>query len=506
MRLNSGEVFAGYTIQRLLGSGGMGEVYLAQHPRLPRLDALKILPANLTGDSAFRQRFLREADLAATLWHPHIVGVHDRGEHGGQLWISMDFVDGTDAAKLLGGTERPGLSLDLVLDIADAVSDALDLAHQRGLLHRDVKPSNILLTTPTSIRQRILLADFGIARHTNDTHGLTETNMTVGTLSFAAPEQLLGQALSGAADQYALAASVYTLLCGSPPFADSNPAVVISKHLSTPAPPLSATRADLAALDAVITRAMAKQPADRFSRCVDFSNALRAAAQPPASGPIPPPGPAGPLAHTQLAPASPAAAPTVAAVAVTDDAPTQLRSAPEAADPPEFDNASGSRRTRLRAVLGPVLLGLLVLIACAVAVAGSNVNRDREQAVPEWQPFIDTAKQTAVNLTSIDYRTVDSDVQRIIDTSTGGFLDDFNQRAKSFADTVRQVQSVATGTADEAALESIKGDTATVIVAVTVTTTVKAESQPQEPKNWRMRIEVQRDSATYKASGLEFVP
>src|SRR5882757_2288598 len=101
MALNAGEVFAGYTIVRFLGSGGMGEVYLVQHPRLPRLDALKILPANATDDAGYRERFNREADLAATLWHPHIVGVHDRGEYEGQLWISMDFVEGTDAAKLL---------------------------------------------------------------------------------------------------------------------------------------------------------------------------------------------------------------------------------------------------------------------------------------------------------------------------------------------------------------------------------------------------------------------
>ena len=99
--LSAGEVFAGYTIQRRLGSGGMGEVYLAKHPRLPRFDALKILPTALTADREFRDRFNREADLAASLWHPHIVGVHDRGEYEGQLWISMDFVDGTDAARLL---------------------------------------------------------------------------------------------------------------------------------------------------------------------------------------------------------------------------------------------------------------------------------------------------------------------------------------------------------------------------------------------------------------------
>ena len=164
MPLADGETFAGYTIVRLLGSGGMGEVYLAQHPRLPRHDALKVLPASVSADNEYRQRFNREADIAATLWHPHIVGVHDRGEFEGQLWISMDYVDGTDAARLLRERYPNGMPTAEVADIVTAVAEALDYAHERGLLHRDVKPANILLSHPGSGDQRILLADFGIAR------------------------------------------------------------------------------------------------------------------------------------------------------------------------------------------------------------------------------------------------------------------------------------------------------------------------------------------------------
>ncbi len=240
MPLADGATFAGYTIVRLLGSGGMGEVYLAQHPRLPRRDALKVLPASVSADGEYRERFNREADIAATLWQPHIVGVHDRGEYDGQLWISMDYVEGTDAARLLRERYPNGMPKSEVAKVIAAVAEALDYAHERNLLHRDVKPANILLANPESSDERILLADFGIARWADDVSGLTATNMTVGTVSYAAPEQLMGQQLDGRADQYALAATAFHLLTGSPPFQHSNPAVVISQHLSAPPPAVGA--------------------------------------------------------------------------------------------------------------------------------------------------------------------------------------------------------------------------------------------------------------------------
>ena len=210
MPLAAGQTFAGYTIVRLLGSGGMGEVYLAEHPRLPRRDALKVLPADVCADDEYRQRFNREADIVATLWHPHIVGVHDRGDVDGQIWISMDYVDGTDAGDLLRDRYNKGMPKEEVLAIVAAVGEALDYAHQQGLLHRDVKPPNILLTDPAAGEQRILLGDFGIARRVDDTSNLTATNMTVGTVFYAAPEQLMGEELDGRADQYALAATAFT--------------------------------------------------------------------------------------------------------------------------------------------------------------------------------------------------------------------------------------------------------------------------------------------------------
>ena len=279
MPMGVGSTFADYTIVRRLGAGGMGEVYLARHPRLPRSDALKLLSGNISSDPSFRERFLREADLASTLWHPHIVGVHDRGEHDGQLWISMDFVDGQDAGSLSADRYPGGMPPDLVVAIVTAVASALDYAHEQGLLHRDVKPANILLANvEQSTSRRILLTDFGIARTVDDHVGLTATNMTVGTIDYTSPEQLMGDALDGRADQYSLAATAFHLLAGAPPFRHTNAAVVIGRHLNTPPPALSDGRPELAALDAPLTAALAKDPGERFASCSDFARALADAA------------------------------------------------------------------------------------------------------------------------------------------------------------------------------------------------------------------------------------
>jgi serine/threonine-protein kinase len=272
MPLVEGEVFAGYTILRPLGAGGMGEVYLVQHPRLPRREALKVLPGELTSDHEYRERFDREAAIVAALWHPNIVALHDRGEFEGQLWISMDFVDGTDAARLL--RDQPnGLPPDEVVRIVTCVADALDYAHDNHMSHRDVKPSNILIAQ-SNTGTRALLADFGIARREDDPGNLTATNMTVGTVLYAAPEQLLGEPLDGRADQYALAATAFHLLTGSPPFQHSNPNVVISSHLSKPPPAIDDLAPELSALGPVFAKALAKRREERFDRCLDFAHAL----------------------------------------------------------------------------------------------------------------------------------------------------------------------------------------------------------------------------------------
>ena len=272
MTLRAGEVFAGYTVVGQLGGGGMGEVYLAQHPRLPRQDALKILRADISADEGFRQRFIREANSVAALSHPNIVTVFDRGEFNGKLWIATEYVNGTDAAQLLRDRYPAGMPAVEAASIAAAIGDALDYAHERGLLHRDVKPANILLSEPDRTgRRRVFLADFGIARPMGDPSGLTATNFTVGTVSYAAPEQLMGADIDGRADQYALAATVFHLLAGKPPFEDSNPIAVISKHLTLPPPQLGALRPDLSGLDHILANAMAKDPNQRYPHCAEFT-------------------------------------------------------------------------------------------------------------------------------------------------------------------------------------------------------------------------------------------
>lgn len=324
MTLGEGQTFAGYTVVRKLGAGGMGQVYLAQHPRLPRRDALKLLASDVSADPSFRERFLREADLASTLWHPHIVGVHDRGEHEGQLWISMDFVDGEDADGLLTSRFSTGMPVELVAAIVIAVASALDYAHKQGLLHRDVKPANILITDVSDPTQRrILLTDFGIARTLDDNSGLTGTNMTIGTVAYASPEQLMGETLDGRADQYSLAATAYHLLTGGPPFGRSNPAAVIGRHLNTEPPNLADAAPELIPLGSPLAMAMAKDPNSRFATCSEFAQVFAAAASgrapapPPDSGTevMPPPT----VSHqTAIAPpvVAAASAPTMAAPSV----------------------------------------------------------------------------------------------------------------------------------------------------------------------------------------------
>jgi serine/threonine-protein kinase len=241
---------------------------------LPRSDALKVLPAHLTTDDNFRRRFNREAEVAAKLWHPHIVGIHDRGEYEGQLWISMDYVEGSDAAHLQASQFPSGMPAETALPIITAVAGALDYAHEQGLLHRDVKPANILISKPGTDSQRILLSDFGIARPMDEVSGLTATNVAVGTISYMPPEQLMGQKVDGRADQYALACTAFHLLLGAPPFKGTSPTAVIGQHLTEPPPQFRTQRPDLAGLDPTFQIALAKRPEDRFPRCSDFAQAV----------------------------------------------------------------------------------------------------------------------------------------------------------------------------------------------------------------------------------------
>lgn len=270
-----GEVFAGFTIEAMLGQGGMGTVYLARHPRLDRLTALKLLNRDLFADERVRARFEREADLAAQLDHPGIVTVYDRGTEGEQLWISMQYVDGIDAATV----DPMALPPERAVQIIEGVADALDYAHGRGVLHRDVKPANILLARSTSGQgERVFLTDFGIARLRADSTHLTQQGMFTATLAYASPEQMTGADLDHRSDQYSLACSLYWLFTGSAPFDSADPNEIIRGTLYAAPPPLALRRAGLPPImDAVLAAAMAKHPAARFDSCASFAKAARQA-------------------------------------------------------------------------------------------------------------------------------------------------------------------------------------------------------------------------------------
>lgn len=277
--LSTGEVFAGYTIERQLGRGGMGSVYLAQHPRLPRKTALKLLNRELFDDKEIRARFEREADLVSQLEHANIVTVYDRGVENNQLWISMQYVDGVDAAHLDPLTLDPRRAVQIAAETAAA----LDYAGGAGVLHRDVKPANILLAKSVGGQQRVYLTDFGIARLREDNTHLTRTGTFTATLAFASPEQLTAQPMDSRSDQYSLACTLYFLLAGQAPFDSPQPGNIIRGHLQQDPPAVSTHRPGLPqAVDAVLRRALAKRPVDRFPTAVEFTDAMLRALTPAA--------------------------------------------------------------------------------------------------------------------------------------------------------------------------------------------------------------------------------
>ncbi|WKG04416.1 serine/threonine-protein kinase [Mycolicibacterium sp. HK-90] len=507
MPLNAGDVFAGYTIQRLLGSGGMGEVYLAQHPRLSRQDALKIMPASLTADAQYRNRFNREADIAASLWHPHIVGLHDRGEYEGQLWIAMDYVDGTDAARHVRERHPAGMPLREAVEIISAIAEALDYAHERSLLHRDVKPANMLLTGPGAARRRILLADFGVARRIDDISGITAANMAVGSMAYSAPEQLLGQHIDGRADQYALAASAFQLLAGHSPFHHSNPAVVISKQLNEPPPTLRTVRPELADLDEVMLKGMAKEPGARFRLCSDFAKALsgdqatRPVRQRPRTPPPPPRHPPRPVSaeppRVISAPTFTAAAPPV--VSAPHPTPRWPGPTPTPIPQPRIPEKRSAAKILILAVLA-------VLLLCAVIFAISQFARSAPVAstTPSWQPYVEAAETFALHTVTVSADTADSDLEKIMDGATDEFRADLSNQAPNIKRKARELGVQTDGTVTGAGIEALFSDEAVVLVTVDTKVTVTA-NRVGVVSLQRVRVTIEHVDGGYKASKLEFV-
>ena len=276
---SAGYRISGYRLEQQIGRGGMAVVFGAYDERLERQVALKILAPVMAQDEAFRQRFIAESRAAAAVEDPHIIPIYEAGEADGVLFIAMRLVPGGDLRTLVA--EHGPLAPARAEWILSAVASALDSAHACGLVHRDVKPANMLLDVRPGRADHVYLTDFGVSKASASSIGLTGHGHFVGTVDYAAPEQILGQPVDGRADQYALGCAAFELLCGHPPYAGKEVPATMYSHLSAPPPAATAERPELpAAVDSVFARVLAKSPADRYGSCQEFADALRAALGP----------------------------------------------------------------------------------------------------------------------------------------------------------------------------------------------------------------------------------
>lgn len=377
---------AGYQIQEQIGRGGMAVVYRALDLRLGRLVALKVLASNPGADAAFRQRFIRESRAAAGLDHPHIIPVYDAGESGGTLFIAMRYCAAGDLRSLI---EAEGmLSPSRAASIVGQVAAALDAAHAHGLVHRDVKPGNILLDQAGDSSDHVYLSDFGLIKHSLAPSTLTSTGQFLGTLDYVSPEQIQGRPVDGRADEYALACAAVEMLTGTPPFRRADTVALMWAQLEAEPPRLTDRRPELpAAVDDVIATALAKKPESRYPTCREFAAALSRACAP-----------AAPSASRSAAPPEswPTALPGEWAAAVRDDEVADLADSwlsprplpePPSGHPPSghpaparprsarpADRRSGSRAAGRRR--SPASRALLTLaIVAAITVAGAVAYR-----------------------------------------------------------------------------------------------------------------------------------
>jgi Protein kinase domain len=271
-----GEEFASYRIEALIGRGGMGMVYRAEQQRPRRKVALKLLAPELSTEGGFRERFIRESDLAAAIEHPNIIPIYEAGESDGQLFIAMRYVHGADLKGLVAAEGR--LDPSRALDLIGQVGSALDVAHSKGLVHRDVKPHNMLIASgegPEST-DHVYLTDFGLTKHTASRSGLTAAGQFVGSIDYVAPEQIEGKSVDPRTDIYALGCVFYEAITGRIPFERDSEVSVMYAHLSDPPPTPSSMRPELGTgIDAVLAKTMAKSPNDRFASCKEFVAAAR---------------------------------------------------------------------------------------------------------------------------------------------------------------------------------------------------------------------------------------
>ena len=341
-----------YVLGEVIGRGGMGVVYRATHVHLGREVALKLLAPQLSGNDEFRRRFLRESRLAAQLDHPNVITVYDAGDFNGTLYIAMRFVEGIDLSQLL--REQGRLEPLKAVSLLEQVAAALDVAHEHGLVHRDVKPANVMIASG-----RCYLTDFGLTKQATEdaaSAALTRTGSFLGTLRYAAPEQIEGREITAQTDLYALGCVLHECLTGAPPFDKDSEVALLYAHLSEPPPPPSKIRSDLpVAIDGVVAKALAKAPQDRYRTCGELMSAARAALTAQAG-------------QTMIAqPPAPPAPPTLAA---QPPAPPTAEVA-EAAETVAPVGRRGSRRVVLLAV-GAALLAAAIAVIVLATGGGSG--------------------------------------------------------------------------------------------------------------------------------------
>jgi hypothetical protein len=275
IELSAGDQFAGYRIEQRLGRGGMGVLYLALEPGLERRVALKLIAPEAAADEVFARRFGEESKIAASIEHPNVVPIYAAGKEGGVPFIAMRYVAGADLAKRLAREDRlePRVAVELIAQIGNG----LDAIHAAGLVHRDVKPANVLLSGGEGV-EHAYITDFGVARNVSTESGLTQTGRFVGTLDYVAPEQISGGAVDARADVYALGCMLFKLLVGEVPFPKDGDAARLYAHLNDPPPAPSLYVPEVSmALDDVVIRAMSKSPDDRYPSAGDLGRAAQAA-------------------------------------------------------------------------------------------------------------------------------------------------------------------------------------------------------------------------------------
>jgi serine/threonine protein kinase len=400
-RLEHGSVFAGYWIDCLIDRGGMGVVYKAMDVDLDRAVALKLIAPEYTEDETAATRFKTESRLAASLEHPNIVPVHRGGEENGVLYLAMRFVPGTNLRRVVN---RGPVSLDMAADIVTQIAGALDAAHARGMVHRDVKPANILISDETA-HTHAYLTDFGLTKRPGSTGNLTGTGLWVGTADYVAPEQIQGETIDGRADVYSLGCVLYEMLTGEVPYAKDGDIAKLWAHISNPPPEPSAIRRDLMpAFDEIVARATAKDRDERYATAGELAAALRDAVAlqqqqgqysgdtrfapaPPASVSMPsepaPPPVSTPPVSTPPVSTPPASTPPASVPAAAMSAAHAAPSTPPAAPPPPSDPSGYApqppppgRRRSLTPLIALAAVVVLAGIVVAVVALGSGGGKD----------------------------------------------------------------------------------------------------------------------------------